>query len=103
VSGAFGGWASTHQGWLGQQHLEALMKLTGNVTMCVCVCVCVCVVLTDRLHALDLQSAVVCCQTGLPSAKQSFVRLAGCNHVAMLEDCTHAVTCIPALTGWLVD
>ncbi|KAL0041117.1 hypothetical protein WJX77_005471 [Trebouxia sp. C0004] len=29
VSGAFGGWASAHQGWLGQQHLEALMKLTG--------------------------------------------------------------------------
>jgi len=25
------------------------------------------------------------------------VRLAGCNHVPMLEDCIHAVTCIPAL------
>jgi len=39
VSGAFGGWASAHQSWLGQQHLEALMKLTGNVSICVCVCV----------------------------------------------------------------
>ncbi|KAL0046332.1 hypothetical protein WJX82_009330 [Trebouxia sp. C0006] len=29
VSGAFGVWASAHQGWLGQPHLEALMKLTG--------------------------------------------------------------------------
>ena len=41
VSGAFGVWASAHQGWLGQPHLEALMKLTGNVSISVCMRVCV--------------------------------------------------------------
>ena len=31
VVGAFGAWASAYQGWLGTEHLQALMRLTGNL------------------------------------------------------------------------
>lgn len=105
VSGAFGGWASAHQGWLGQQHLEALMKLTGNVSVCVharVVCVCVwmvCDVQIDQVHALDPHNQpagsgansrrVQCSLSGWQAVTMWPCRYMYCN---VLQCATHATT-----------
>ena len=34
--GAFGSWASAYQGWLGTEHLSALLQLTGSTSFVYC-------------------------------------------------------------------